>query len=285
MRAAAVLICVVAIVLIACGSDDDRVILSAADAPFVPVIESSELAVGDSRIVLTLLDRDAQPSFAPDTRFRARLFEPTEGGTRFSLEVELDPVEVEHETYYVARDVPLNQPGNWALAVTAALGDGSAQSSPRLPFNVAANPVTPAIGDPAPDTITPSIADAAIEDLSGDPDPLPALYERSIHQLLADGERFLIVFATYDRCAGRPVCARAVEQAKRIARDSDFSTIHVEPFGRQQLPEHQALIDETVDAWGIQVEPQFFVVDAAGKVVDHFAIVVTDDELREAVDR
>ena len=285
MRTAAALICAAAIVLIACGSDDDRVILSAADAPFVPVIESSDLAVGHSRIVLTLLDRDAQPSFASDTMFRLRLFEPTEGGTRFRMEIELEAIEIEDETYYVAREVPLDQPGGWALAVTAALGDGSAQSSPRLPFNVAANPITPAIGEPVTNTITPRVADAAIEDLSGDPDPLPALYERSVHQLLADGERFLIVFATYDRCADRPVCARAVEQAKRIANDAAVSTIHVEPFGRQQLPEHQALIDETVDAWGIRVEPQFFVVDAEGKVTGHFVIVVTDEELREAVDR
>lgn len=285
MRAAAALVCAVAILMVACGSDDDRVILSATDAPFVPVIETSDLAVGHSRIVLTLLDRDAQPSFAPDTTFRVRLFEPTEGGTRFRIELELDAIEVGGETYYVARAVPLDQAGDWALAVTAALGDGSAQSSPRLPFNVAANSITPAIGEPTPNTITPSVADAAIEDLSGDPKPLPALYERSVHQLLADGERFLIVFATYDRCAGRPVCARAVEQAKRIANDADLSAIHVEPFGRQQLPEHQALIDETVDAWGIRVEPQFFVVDAEGKVTGHFAIVVTDEELWEAVDR
>ena len=93
------------------------------------------------------------------------------------------------------------------------------------------------------------------------------------------------MFATYDRCAGRPVCARAVEQAKRIAEDADVSTIHVEPFGRQQLPEHQGLIDDTVEAWGIRLEPQFFVVDAEGRVTDHFVIVVTDAELREAVDR
>ena len=109
MRTAAVLICAAAIVLIACGSDDDRVILSAADAPFVPVIESSDLAVGHSRIVLTLLDRDAQPSFASDTMFRLRLFEPTEGGTRFRMEVELEAIEIEDETYYVAREVPLDQ--------------------------------------------------------------------------------------------------------------------------------------------------------------------------------
>ncbi len=285
MRTVAILVLVVAIWLAACGGDDDRVILSEADAPFVPVLESSELAVGDSRIVLTLLDRDAQPSFSPETTFRARLFEPTEGGTRFRTEVELEAIAVGDETYYVGRGVPFDQAGEWALAVTAAFTDGSAQSSPRLPFRVAADSSAPAGGEAVPALPTPTLADAPIERLSGDPEPLLALYERSVDELLGSGERFLIVFATYDRCAGRPVCARAVEQAKRIAEATDLTVIHVEPFGRQQPPEHQAIVDAVVESWGIRVEPLFFVVDGAGLVSSQFAIAATETELGAAVER
>ena len=281
MRTAATIAIAVALLLTACGSDD-RVILSEADAPFVPVLESSDLAVGDSRIVLTLLDRDTQPTFPQNTRFRARFFEPTEGGTRFLAETELEAIAVEGETYYVARDLRLEVAGDWALAVTAALADGSAQSSPRLPFTVTRTRSTPTVGDSAPNAPTPTTSDAPIGRLSGDPDPLSALYERSSRQLLDADEAFLIVFATYDRCAGRPTCARAVEQAKRIARDVDLTVIHVEPFGRQQPAQHQALIDAVVEAWGIRVEPQLFFVDAQGQIAQHFAIVVTEDELSAA---
>lgn len=282
MRVAAILVLTAAALLVGCGSGDDRVILSEADAPFVPVLESSELSVGDSRIVLTLLDRNAQPRFAEGTSFRVRFFEPTEGGTRFRDEAELEPIPVEDETYYVARDVGLNIAGDWALAVTAVLADGTAQSSPRLPFTVTRSRSTPAIGEPVPDVPTPTRGDAPIERLSGDPDPLPALYGHSVHQLLAEREPFLIVFATYDRCAGRPACARAVEQAKRIARELGLVTIHVEPFGRRQPPEHQVIVDAVVEAWGIRLEPQFFIVGEDGRVVERFTVVVTDAELRAA---
>ena len=72
-----------ALALIGCGGGDDPRVLTATDAAFVPVLETTDLIVGDTRVVLTLLDRSEEPRFAANTTFRARFFEPTEGGIRF----------------------------------------------------------------------------------------------------------------------------------------------------------------------------------------------------------
>ena len=281
---------VAALMLAACGGGrGPENVVSESNAPFVPVLESTDLAVGGSRIVISLLDRAQQPQFAPDTTFRARIFEPTEGGIRFRGEAELTPVAIDgapdlrDETLYIVRDAQLDQPGRWAIAVTAVFADGRSESSPRLEFDVAPDARAPDTGDPAPDVPTPTLDDAPIDQLSGDPDPLEPLYGRSVDQLLAAGEPFLIVFASSDRCAARPTCRRAVEQLKTLADETDTALVHAEPFNRLREPHLQAVIDRMNEAWTIEAEPQFYVVDGAGGIAARFQIVAELDDLRQAL--
>lgn len=265
----------------ACSGDAPDVI-ETSDAPFVPVIETHKPAVGDDIIVFTLLDRDRRPDFAHDVRFRARFFEPTEGGVRFRADAEVvERAKVAGADYFIARDTPLDRPGDWALAVTAAFADGTAQTSPRLSFSVFAQPNGPGVGEPAPRTATPSAADAEIERLTADEQPLAGLYERSAAQLIGN-EPFVILFATPARCAGRPTCARALEQLKRLA--AGIAAIHVEPFPPHRGAELQPKFDAAVAAWQIESEPIFFFVDAGGVVRARIQAVATDAELAEAAD-
>ena len=263
----------------ACGGDAPDVI-ETSDAPFVPVIETHKPAVGDDAIVFTLLDRDRRPGFAADVQFRARFFEPTEGGVRFRADAEaVERVEVAGADYFIARGALLERPGNWALAVTAAFADGTAQTSPRLSFSVFAQPNGPAVGEPAPRTATPSTADTEIVRLTADEQPLAGLYERSADQLIGN-EPFVILFATPARCAGRPTCARALEQLKLLA--GGIAAIHVEPFPPHRGAELQPKFDGAVAAWQIESEPIFFFVDAGGVVRARIQAVATVAELAEA---
>ncbi len=270
--------------LSACGGGEERFVITPTEAAFVPIVQSPDLAVGMSRLVLTLLDRDREPSFAESTEFRIRYFEPTEAGVKFDSDAALRSVMVEDMRYLVADSPPFGIAGDWAIAVTAAFEDGQSSSSPRLTIRIAAQSRGPSAGDLAPNAASPSLVDAEIRDLTRDPEPALALYRASVEHLLAESQAFVLVFATYDRCAGLPICRRAVEQAKRLLARGNIAVVHVEPFGRPQPQPLQGTIDDLVEAWRIQAEPQFYIVDAEGLVTARFEVVVEMQELEAAVE-
>lgn len=281
--APAALIALIAVVASAACGGDDPVVLTASDAPFVPVLETTDLRVGDERIVLSLLDRSEEPRFGAGASFRARLFEPTEGGIRYRAEASLERVEIEGRSYYVARDAPLDHAGDWAIAVTVALADGTSESSPRVGFPVRAVGLRPALGDDALALPSPTLDDGALGELTGTAEPEALLYQDSVGELLEAGRPFLLLFATPERCGGQPTCRRALAQASEIARAGDLAVVHVEPFGRPRGATLQGMIDGLNEAWDVRVEPQFWLVDGAGKVAGRLAIVVGDGELAEAI--
>ena len=250
----------------------------------MPVIESSDVFVDVPRVVLTLRERDGQPEFGPGASFRARYFEPTEGGVKFHSESPLSSLDVEGLRYLIDERPPLYASGNWALAVTVELADGSAESSPRLLFTVRGSPKGLRAGDLAPTVDTPTSAEGVLERMAEPSESGRALYERSAAELLADGEPFLVVWGSAERCAGRLACSRALSQALQILARDEIAVLHVEPFGRPRGEPLQTLIDQANDAWSIEAEPQLFVIDAAGAVASRFEIVVEDAELSDAIE-
>lgn len=273
-----------ALATIACGDSDDRVVVTASEAAFVPVVESSDVFVDIPRLVLTLLEQDGQPRFDDGARFRIRYFEPTEGGVKFHSEASLLSTDVEGFRYLVATDLPFDAPGTWAIAVTVELTDGRAESTPRLAFLVGNRAGGPQPGDRAPSVATPTAADGVLERMTQPVETSLSMYERSAAELIAAGEPFLIVWASAERCAGRRACARALEQAETIHTQGKIAVLHVEPFGRPRPAGLQALIDAANEAWSIEAEPQFFIVDSDGTIAARFEIVVETSELEDTID-
>lgn len=281
---AAIGVGVAALALVTCEGADERRVVTSSEAAFVPVIESSDVFVGVPRLVLTLLERDTQPEFPDGTRFLIRYFEPTEGGIKFLSEAELDEIEVEGLRYLIANEPPFEAAGQWAIAVTVELSDGTAESTPRLPFLVRGSSNGLQQGNAAPTVDTPTHADGILERMADVPEDALGMYARSASEFVGSGEPFVIVWASAERCAGRVACARALEQARELHRQGAISVVHVEPFGRPRPGALQALIDAANEAWSIESEPQFFVVDADGLIASRFEIVVERSELDEAVD-
>ncbi|MDE2986785.1 MAG: hypothetical protein OXT70_01880 [Chloroflexota bacterium] len=269
---------------VGCGGSTDRLVITSSEAAFVPVIESSDIHVGVPRLVLTLLERDAQPQFPEDAAFRIRYFDPTEDGIKFHSEAELREIDVEGLRYLIASGPPFDTAGQWALAVTVELPDGTAESTPRLPFLVRRNATGLARGDPAPRVATPTTADGVLERMAEPGPEAVGLYERSAAELIFEGAPFLIVWASAERCAGRRACARALEQANELLQQETLAVLHVEPFGRPRPQPLQGLIDEASEAWSIEAEPQFFLVDQDGTIAARFEIVVERAELEAAVE-
>lgn len=278
-----VAVIVAALVLAACQESQNRRVVTSSEAAFVPVIESSDVFVGVPRLVLTLLERDAQPEFPQGATFLIRYFEPTEGGIKFHSEVDLVQIDVEGLRYLIANLPPFDAAGQWAIAVTVELSDGTAESTPRLPFLVRSSPRGLQAGDAAPTLDTPTASDGILERMTAVPDKALGMYDRSAAELIAEAEPFLIVWTSVERCAGRLSCAQALDQARKVHLRGDISVIHVEPFGRPRPGDLQNLIDAANEAWTIEAEPQFFVVDETGSITARFEIVVNRATLDEAV--
>ena len=214
--AALIGVVVISLALAGCGGSEDRRVVTSSEAAFVPVIESSDIFVGVPRLVLTLLERDAQPEFADGASFLIRYFEPTEGGIKFHSEAELLEINVDGLRYLIADQPPFAIPGQWAIAITVELPDDTAESTPRLPFIVRGVPTGLTVGDAAPSVKTPTASDGVLERMAEVPDEARGMYEHSAVSLLESGTPFLIVWASAERCAGRIACALALEQATDI---------------------------------------------------------------------
>ena len=272
------------VVLLTDGSDgpaDAATVVLPSTAPFVPVLESSDLAVGETRLVLSLLDRAAPPRFPPGVTFTLRYFDPVTGGVRFRADHDLEVIPVGSETFYVAA-APLDRPGQWELQVIAALPNGESQLSARLPFLVAAAPLTPAVGAAAPATPTLTTADLPLAQLSSDRAPDPLLYEISVAGALRRGRPFVVLFSSLEACIVRQLCERALDQIKRLAPAAAVSAIHVEPF-RDAHGQGASAAAGALGDWHLRNDPWLFVVAADGTILARFDTVVSDADLAAAL--
>ncbi len=170
----------------------------------------------------------------------------------------------------------LDKPGTWELETEFTSHDGQ-QVSAKSAFQVKETSDTPAIGDPAPASVTAKGSEA--EDLSHittDPDPDPELYALSIQEALAEGKPLVVLFATPAYCV-TATCGPQVKDlsqlARRFAGKANF--IHVEVFRDPHLiePGQRPGKEDTVEAvreWRLPTEPWTFVVDGKGNIHSKF---------------
>ena len=247
-----------AVVVAACGGGGSgRFVVTNADAPFVPVIESTDLAVGVKRVVVRLVDRDTAPEFIEGSTFVVRYFEPVEGGVRFRSDAALEVVEVGGATLYVG-PVPFDAAGTWQLEVRAESPGGETLISARLPFVVAAETTSPGVGDVVPGT--PSVAAA-----------------------LALGRPVLVVLTLVGDCFGSGLCDRAREQAQRLGAAAGVVVVVEQALvveeGEGPVPSESGVLKD----WSLESDPWIYVVGSNGMIVDRFERVATDGDLEAAL--
>jgi hypothetical protein len=184
--------------------------------------------------------------------------------------------------------------GDWkAIFVTEA--PGKPQEAIGVSFQVLDKGTVVAVGDKAPSSDTPTLASVGgdVKQLSTDPNPNPSFYETSVKDALAQGEPFVLVFATPAFCTSAQ-CGPTLDRVKKVAADapSNVKFINVEPYqmkyadGRLQPvldANNQLQPIQAVNDWGILTEPWIFTVDRQGIVRGSFEGVVSEQELRDAV--
>lgn len=251
-----------------------------SDAEVYPIFVSSEIVEGSNRFLLGLLDENDAPIASQELSVSARFetVEPVgEPGPEADFEfIETDPAS--GRGLYVT-EVVFPSTGVWAADVSVE--GGGLESSVRGCFEVAEDPVTPAIGAPAPPSKTATAGPGEdLSKISTDTKPVPRFYEFSVAEAIEKGRPFVVVFATPKFCSSQ-VCGPTLDIVKSVAKEHPQTTfIHSEIYeGLEPTNPPLAAVTE----WGLPSEPWVFVVDGKGKVAAKFEGTVSPAELAEAL--
>jgi hypothetical protein len=141
---------------------------------------------------------------------------------------------------------------------------------------------TPAVGDKAPDSDNPTLADAPAKDITTAHPPDKELLGYSIADSVQAHAPFVAVFATPEFCVSR-VCGPTVEVVQRVAQKfsaDGIRFIHVEIYTDNDPKKG---FNRWVREWNLPTEPWVFVVDSTGTIRAKFEGAVSVDELEQAV--
>jgi hypothetical protein len=262
-----------------------------------PIIISSpgELVCGPNRLLFTILDSTGSPIGAPDRTAKVSFFNLGEGPTTPIASVDGTFVWaiVNERGIYVA-NVTFPEAGLYGAEFTTATA-GGAPTTLRLTFDVQPTSPVVKVGDHAPASKTPTLADVGgdVTHISTDATPDPAFYQTSVDQALAAHKPFVLIFATPKFCTSAQ-CGPTLDRIKPyVGKYPSVTFINVEPYKLKLVDGSlQADMDaggqlQTVaatDEWHLFSEPNVFVVNRDGIVTANFELIFSDAELTAALD-
>lgn len=173
-----------------------------------------------------------------------------------------------------------DRPGTWLATVVPEDGD----PMEPVPFLVAEDPWTPALGEQAPVAATPTLDDLPLERLTTDPTPDVAFYETSLDDAIASGLPTVLVFSTPAYCQ-TAACGPLLDNVQEVMPQyPDVNFVHVEVFtefwtdGFTPTAEYIAP-SAGPDGYNLPSEPWVFVIDAGGVIVGRFEGAMASAEL------
>lgn len=266
---------------------------TAPNADTIPLLVSSDLAVGPNRFLLTVIDSKnaniAAASLPVSLDFYNLAANPN------TSVVSANAVFYDNGAGNGLYRANVTFPcwGDWGVAVKVARPP--ATDTARVIFGVEATSSTPSIGEAAPSAETPTATDAAgIAAISTDQTPDPDFYRLTISQAETNGKPSLIIFATPAFCK-TATCGPTLDRVQSIAEayKGRVNFVHVEPYQLKQTPTGlQPILDAknqlqpvaAADDFGLLSEPFTFVLDAQGRVAYKFDGIMGTDELTAALD-
>lgn len=193
--------------------------------------------------------------------------------------------------------VALDEPGTWGIQVTAELDDGTTREGVAA-FEVAEEPQVPAVGDEAPRTENPTIAQVEAGEVApvsldsraqgDDADiPDPHLHDTTIVEALETGDPLVVVVSTPTYCQTAfcgPLTDEMAELALEYEDRATFVQLEVwEDFETATLNEAAAEWIQPASGQGGN-EPWVFLVDGDGTIQARWDNVVDRDALVEQLD-
>lgn len=281
--------------------DDSRTVLQPVDGRYLPVVMSSDLAVGPSRLVLGLTEQETGAEVL-NADLGIRLFEgaraegaPVFEGDAIAMSVTRattveDPsggrrtVESSDAAAYVA-SVEFTTAGIWTAEITGEV-DGEALGPVPLVFSVREESESVPIGSPAPRTEQLTLKDVdelSAIDTSAEPDP--EWHQMTVAEALDLGKPVAVAFTTPGFCTSQ-LCAPITEALAAVYPDfkDAISFVHIEPYDLAKARSGEGLeVVPAMEEWGLTNEPWIFVVGANGRVAAKFEGFASQIELEQVI--
>jgi hypothetical protein len=259
----------------------------ARPGPDVAVTEGArEFVPGFVRYPFMVIRDDARPVYRPSARVwvatgrDARPFERTTARLEpIGVPGHSEPAAGNVNRIYVAH-MRIPHPGRFWLVAAPA----EARIQAVGVFDVHAEASTPAVGARAPDSDTPTLADAPVAKLTTRRPPDLGLLRYSVAGSLAAHRPFVVTFATPRFCTSR-TCGPVVDVVDAVRRrfaSSGVRFIHVEVYtGNDPAKGYNRWMRQ----WGLMSEPWTFLIGRDGRVKAKFEGSVSEAELAAAVRR
>ena len=269
-----------------------------ATAPSVTpllITGAGELVCGPNRVLFTLIDKDLRPVGAPDRTARVAFFNLGRDATKPIASIDgtfIWAIQDERGIYVANVDFP--EAGRYGAEFTTQKADAAPETI-RLTFDVQPSSAVVKVGDRAPASKTPTLADVGgdVTHISTDTTPDPRLYATSVDQALAAHKPFALIFATPKFCRSAQ-CGPTLERIKPfVAKYPTITFINVEPYKlnlvngtlEAELDANNDLVPTPVtDEWHLFSEPTVYVVNRDGIVTANFELIFSDQELTAALD-
>jgi hypothetical protein len=272
----------VSLLLAACGggTSDQPTVSSSLEAQIV----STEVLVGQKvRFPVGILEHNTP---VKDAHVHIRTFFLGNGGpeTRGEADAPFRGDGLQGAGVYVAR-LDFDKAGSWGAEITASRPTG-AHAVIRLSFNVLAQSVVPAPGQPAPRSHNPTVADVPDASYIDSGNPPDDMHQISIADAIAKHQKILVIFATPAFCTSR-TCGPEVQVVQSLEpsyRDR-LTFIHVEIYTNYKPDPTKKQLAQTVIDWRLQTEPWIFLIGADGTIRDRFEGPSAADEVRDGIDR
>lgn len=269
-----VLVVAIAVVASACSG-------GTSEPEIVGIRASTDPAVGDERFLFAVSEIGGERRGGPEeevTLVAASLDAPDD---QISADAVFTWIVPEAFGLYRA-DVAFDRPGIWEIDFEISTGE---ETQPFL-VDVRAEPETVAVGESAPRTVTPTLDDLPIDELTTDPTPMDSLYEMSLDEAFTNGRQSVVIFATPAFCTSA-ACGPLLQQTKDAAADfEDVNFVHVEVYSGFNdegfQPDADHLVPAVVD-FGLPSEPWIFIVDEDGVVKSRLEGVLGVGELADII--
>ena len=310
-RAAVLLSALAALAFAACagssapsGAAPSDVVTSGEGNVF-PVLANNTLAVGHNRFSLMLVDHEESPIL--DANVYLRFFDLT--GEQPVIKSEADARFIPMELYFTedhpgsekrpagnngtyVTSVDFDAPGRWGVDISVTMGGRQIELIP-LQLDIMEESPEPAVGDPAPPSRQPTLADVTdIAEIDSSIPFRPNMHDITVADALAAGRPLVVAFATPAFCESR-TCGPIMDTIMDLLYDKyqeQAAFIHIEPYKLEELRRGDGLFHvEAMEEWNLQTQPWLFVIDRSGKIAAKFEGITARDEvetvLRQALEQ
>jgi hypothetical protein len=271
----------------------------------IPIVVSSDLAVGEERFVVGLIDdATGQPLTGADISLTFYCYDNPDGTEKFTADPEAitltktyththeDGTVETHEAgeagAYVTY-VDFDQAGYWGVEVTGTAPDGRTIGPARPTFSVNQASFGLKVGDPAPLSEQPIFNGDNFKTIDTSDTFIMEQHNQTIADAVQSARPTVIAFATPAFCQSQ-ICGPIKEIFDDLwsAYGDQANFVHVEPYDvpRMRAGDCESLGDclvPTVNEWRLSSEPWVFIVGADGNIAAKFDGIASYEEIEAAL--